>query len=133
MKELYQSIIEAIDYMLFYYSNLFGFAVEKEKITCEKRDMGKHGITYFTATVPKTNSCAYTVQEMRLIMQEYMEICVLPASKIPPYLAGEELLESLYVDSIREKEGNYIIEVIYIDNATAFRYVKNSKNYERRN
>lgn len=31
MKELYQSIIEAIDYMLFYYSNLFGFAVEKEK------------------------------------------------------------------------------------------------------
>ena len=66
-------------------------------------------------------------------MQEYMEICVLPASKIPPYLAGEELLESLYVDSIREKEGNYIIEVIYIDNATAFRYVKNSKNYERRN
>lgn len=132
MKEVYESIIEVIKYLFFYYSNLFGFAVEKVDIKCKKKDMGKHGIVCFTATVPKTNiSCAYTVQEMKNIMKEYLEICVLPASQIPPYSVGEEILESLYIDSIKENLNSYIIEIIYIDDATAFRYVKNSKRFER--
>ena len=133
MKEVYESIIEAIEYLLFYYSNLFGFAVEKADIKIEYRNQGKHGMTYFIATIPKTNNpCAYTAQEMKLIMQEYMEICILPAGHIPPYSAGEELLESMYIDSIKENYNSYIIEIIYIDNATAFRYVKNVKKFERR-
>ncbi len=133
MKKIFESLIEAIDYMFFYYSNLFGFAVEEADIKTEYRDQGKHGMTYFTVTVPKTNiPCAYTVQEMKRIMQEYMETCILPASQIPPYSAGEELLESLYIDSLKENHNNYIIEILYIDNATAFRHVKNAKRYERR-
>lgn len=133
MKEVYKSIIEAIEYLLFYYSNLFGFAVEKAKITCEKRDMGKHGMNYFIATIPKTKESEYTTQETKKIMQEYLEIFILPASQIPPYSAGGELLEALYIDSIREKKGNYIIEILFIGNETAFRYVKNAKRFERSN
>lgn len=133
MKKIFESLIEAIDYLLFFYSNLFGFAVEKADIKTEYRDQGKHGMTYFIVTVSKTNiPCAYTVQEMKRIMQEYMEICILPASQIPLYSAGEELLESLYIDSLKENHNNFVIEILYIDNTTAFRYVKNRKKFERR-
>ncbi len=132
MKELYQSILEVIEYTFFYYSNLFGFAVEKADIKTEYRNQGKCGMTYFTATVPKTNSCAYTVQEMKQIMQEYMETCILPASQIKPYSVGQELLEPLYVDSITEKDKHYSVEIVYVDNVTSFRFVKNAKKFERR-
>lgn len=132
MKSLYQYITEAMDYSLQHYKDMFGFNMQKVKTKCEKRDIGKYGMIYFTVTVPKTNiSCTYTVQEMKNIMQEYLEICVLPASQIPPYSVGEEILESLYIDSIKDNHSNYIIEIIYIDDATAFRYVKNSKRSER--
>lgn len=132
MKSLYQQIKQVIDYLLYYYKDMFGFNMQKVKIKYEQKNMGKCGITYFTVTVPKTNiSCTYTVQEMKQIMQEYMEICILPASQIPPYSVGEELLESLYIDSIREKGKKYILEIVYIDDVTAFRFVKNSKRSER--
>lgn len=132
MKSLYQQIKEAIEYLVFYYSNLFGFAEEKAEIKTEYRDQGKYSMTYFIVTIPKTKESEYTTQEMKNIMQEYLETCILPASKISPYSVGEELLESLYIDSIREKGKKYILEVLYIDNASAFRFVKNSKRSERR-
>lgn len=132
MKELYQSIIEAIEYLLYYYSNLFGFAVEEAEVKAEHRDQGKHGMTYFVATVPKMKESEYTTQEMRRIMQEYMETCILPASQIKPYSVGQEIIEALYIDSVAEKQGDYKIDIVYVDNDTSFRLVKNAKRFERR-
>lgn len=112
-----------------YYSDLFGFATEEMNVETIQQPIGKQGITFFVAVVPKSKNTIYTIQEIRQIMQEFMENRLLSESTIKPYATGKEIMEPLYINKITDTGKCYLINIVFIDNSTAFRYVKNQKKY----
>ncbi len=128
-KQFFMQIADPMIALLGYFKDLFGFTMVGTEIRSETKDIGKDGMTFFTAKIPKEEGfhSEYTEEEMKDIMQGYLENVILPNSQIPPYPAGEKIIEPLFIDRVVETGSFYIMDVIYINNRTSFRYVKNKK------
>lgn len=68
----------------------------------------------------------YSNEEIREILNEYLNIVLMPESEIQPYSNGEEIVESLYLHSVRHdvEKGCMNLDFLYINNEEAFRLYK---------
>ena len=70
---------------------------------------------------------------MKDIFNEYLRYVFLPNQEwIPPYQNGTgiyDLIESLYIDMVCIADSYILLDVVYIDNPLAFKYVREQEKF----
>jgi len=128
----YLQILSVIFNLTDYYSNIFTFDPYDNPTEMNTEIKEQNGITKvrFSFRILRPFQNSYSTQDMRMIMQEYLEFCLLPESELRPYLGGTtqaDLLPALYIETIFVTGSYMHMDVIYLDNPLAFRHVKESK------
>lgn len=124
---IYFHILHTIWKLVDYYSGLFGIDAGEcaTEIPCDI--CTKDGMTFLRFSFQPLTSSTYSVAQMAEIMQEYLQVCLLPQQDfLKPYQGGTgqyDIVESLYVDSIQYTAEGYQLNVIYIDNTVTYQYV----------
>ena len=88
----------------------------------------REGITSVRFKFPSCDSDKeYSFGEIREIMQQHLQYCILPSDKIlRPYMGGStiyDIVEPLYIDRVEESKGIWRIDIVYVDNPLAYKYV----------
>lgn len=115
-----------------YYGGLFTFDPFDNPTEIHSQIIEKEGITKlrfsFRKITPFQN--LYSCNDMRSIMQEYMEFCLLPESQLTPYMMGTsraDMLPALYIDLVFTDKSYIYMDVIFVDNPLAYRYVRDKR------
>lgn len=112
-----------------YYSRLFGIYPWESPTEIPVNLIEKDGITilrfaFHSFDIPPEK---YSLEETREIMQQYLQYCILPSDKIlRPYMGGStiyDIVEPLYIDRVEEYDGEWRIDIVYVDNPLAYKYV----------
>jgi len=112
-----------------YYSHLFQIDVKEPAKTVADITQ-KDGVTHLQITFSRieNSEIEYSALEMKDIFNEYLRYVLLPNQKlIPPYQNGTgiyDLIESLYIDMVYLADSYILLDVVYIDNPLAFKYVR---------
>lgn len=126
----YLAILYIIWQLVSYYGKLFQVIAGNEPAKTIARITQEDGITHIYFSYPKVQNSerGYTVLEMRDIYNDYLRMVLLPAQKsIVPFHGGKELyevVESLYVNLVYEDSGYINLDIIYVDNPIAYKYVR---------
>ncbi|NBI89872.1 hypothetical protein D3Z45_04600 [Lachnospiraceae bacterium] len=111
-----------------YYSRLFGMDAGDEPAEMQTYLLEREGITSVRFKFPSCDSDKeYSFGEIREIMQQHLQYCILPGDKIlRPYMGGStiyDIVEPLYIDRVEESKGIWRIDIVYVDNPLAYKYV----------
>ena len=111
-----------------YYSRLFGMDAGDEPAEIQTYLLEREGITSVRFKFPSCDSDKeYSFGEIREIMQQHLQYCILPSDKIlRPYMGGStiyDIVEPLYIDRVEESKGIWRIDIVYVDNPLAYKYV----------
>ncbi|MBE5852655.1 MAG: hypothetical protein E7299_06855 [Lachnospiraceae bacterium] len=126
---MYLQILYAIWRLVMYYSHLFQIDVKEPAKTVADITQ-KDGVTHLQITFSRieNSEIEYSALEMKDIFNEYLRYVLLPNQKlIPPYQNGTgiyDLIESLYIDMVYLADSYILLDVVYIDNPLAFKYVR---------
>lgn len=126
---MYLQILYAIWRLVMYYAHLFQIDVKEPAKTVADITQ-KDGVTHLQITFSRieNSEIEYSALEMKDIFNEYLRYVLLPNQKlIPPYQNGTgiyDLIESLYIDMVYLADSYILLDVVYIDNPLAFKYVR---------
>ena len=126
----YLQILHILWQLVDYYSKLFQIMAGDEPTKLHTKLYEHDGITHIQVIFPKVQNVerSYSVLEMKDIFNEYLRYVLLPHQQLLyPYHNGNNLydyLEPLYVDIVYEDSGYINLDVIYIDNLLAYKYVR---------
>lgn len=140
--QLYLIILYAIWELLSYYEKLFKLEVPSDAtklpvtITSDEND-----ITHLLVEVPssRTPDPYYTGECMKLILNEYMNIILLPEHpELKPFQGGDsrfDLVDCLYVYQahVLGNRNGYTyahFDIIYVDNMQAFKFVRADNEFK---
>lgn len=126
---MYLQILYSIWRLVLYYAHLFQIDVKEPTKTIADITQ-KDGITHLQIQFNRieNSEVEHTPLEMKDIFNEYLRYVLLPNQKlIPPYQNGTgiyDLIESLYIDMVYLADSYILLDVVYIDNPLAFKYVR---------
>lgn len=130
----YLHILHVVWVLASYYTRLFGIDAGEEPAEMKTFLLEREGITFVRFKFPSCDVFTdkeYSFEEIREVMQQYLDYCILPSEKIlRPYLGGStiyDIVEPLYIDRVEETKGIWRIDIVYVDNPLAFQYVKRGK------
>lgn len=112
-----------------YYSRLFGIYSWESPTEIPVNLIEKDGITILRFAFHSFDILPekYSLEETREIMQQYLQYCILPSDKIlRPYMGGStiyDIVEPLYIDRVEESKGIWRIDIVYVDNPLAYKYI----------
>lgn len=127
------SIIYAIWNLVNYYGKLFQVDAGDEPMKTSVKLSEKNGITilHFTFNQTFTKEYRYAPDKMKQIYNEYLRYAILPSiDNLKPFIGGSgiyDIMEPLYIDRIVADMDLIHIDVIYIDNRQAFKYVQSDE------
>ena len=129
---LYYKIIYVLWRLATYYADIFCYAVPEDLFGMHTQLAHINGLTFIRIYLPTSRNLhsSYSADEMKEILQEYLNYVLMPESGISPYCGGNsvyDIVESLYIDYAGidpcKKEG-MLFNVLYIDNKISFDYYK---------
>ena len=129
---MYLQIIYFIWRLVLYYAHLFQLDVKEPAQTIANITQ-KDGITHLQIQCNRieNSELEHTALEMKDIFNEYLRYVLLPNQNlIKPYQNGTgiyDLIEPLYIDMVCIAESYIILDVVYIDNPLAFKYVRDKE------
>ena len=117
-----------------YYSRLFGMDAGDEPAEMQTYLLEREGITFVRFKFPSCDAPTgkeYSFGEIKEIMQQHLQYCILPSDKIlRPYMGSStiyDIVEPLYIDRVEESKGIWRIDIVYVDNPLAYKYVAENK------
>lgn len=125
----YLQILYAVWRLVVYYAYLFQLDVKEPAKTVADITQ-KAGVTHLQITFNRieNSEVEHSALEIKDIFNEYLRYVLLPSQKlIPPYQNGTgiyDLIESLYIDEVYLADSYILLDVVYIDNPLAFKYVR---------
>ena len=131
----YLIILYTIWELLAYYAKFFNMEVPVDPTRLPvKLSVDDENITHLIIEIPSTRTPDpyYTGDSMKTILNEYLNIVLLPPQKeLSPFSGGTSLydtLDCLYVYRAHVLTTGYTyIDIIYVDNMQAFRFVKDDR------
>jgi hypothetical protein len=134
----YLHILHVIWTVVSYYANLFGIDPWEDPTKIPVDMMERDGMTVFRFrfySVPTPTDRDYRFGEIRDIIQQYLDYCILPEqTTLRPYMGGSsiyDMVEALYIDRVEEFNGQWGIHVIYVDNPLAHGYVMKKRGLRK--
>lgn len=129
--KLFHDLIYYIWVLVSYYSDIFGYNAPESAHKMRAKLFRTGTLTKIRVSVPRImdTASAYSVKEMRLIMNEYLEL-LLQDSPFPPFTAGKninEIVEPLYITIIVNSNGYFDFDFLWVDNLDAYRIVKKNE------
>lgn len=127
---LYLHILYVIWELVTYYSKTFKVIPEDSAANTLAEIREQNGMTFIHLQFPKVlnTTRGYTVLQMLDIYNEFLRAILLPnQTLIKPYRADNSnygIMEALYIDMVYEDETYLHLDVIYVDNPTAYKYVR---------
>lgn len=123
--------------LLTYYAYLFKLDVPSDVTKLRiKLFVDDANVTHLKVKLPNVQNpdSYYTESDMKTIMNEYLNIVLLPEqAELSPFSGGSSIYDTvdrLYVNQIqRLRSGHTYIDVIYVDNMQAYQYVKSQNSY----
>lgn len=124
----FHDILYVIWQLLEYYANFFGYDVPDTAHELQAKLFNDGTLTKIRVSVPRIKefSTPYSVQDMRSIMNEYLQL-LMQDSTLPPFMAGTDftqIVEPLYISIIVTNGSWYDMDFLYVDNMDAYKKVK---------
>lgn len=129
--KLFHDLIYYIWVLVSYYADIFGYNAPESAHKMRAKLFRTGTLTKIRISVERImdTASAYSVKEMRLIMNEYLEL-LLQDSPFPPFTAGKninEIVEPLYITIIVNSNGYFDFDFLWVDNLDAYRIVKKNE------
>lgn len=133
--KLYLQLLFVIWQLLDYYARLFKLDVPSDATKLPvKLSVDDENITHLIVEIPSTRTPDpyYTGDAMKAIFNEYLNIVLLPEQKeLQPFAGGNsryDIVDCIYVSQAFVLTTGYTyIDIIYVDNMQAFRFVKSDR------
>lgn len=127
----FHDLIYYIWQLLTYYADIFGYNAPESAHKMRVKLFRSGTLTKIRVSVEQIMefSSTYSVEEMRLIMNEYLEL-LLQDSPFPPFTAGKnvhEIVEPLYITILVNAQGYFDMDFLWVDNLDAYRIVKQNE------
>ena len=131
----YLIILYTIWELLAYYAKFFNMEVPVDPTRLPvKLSVDDENITHLIIEIPSTRTPDpyYTGDSMKTILNEYLNIVLLPSQKeLSPFAGGNsayDIVDCIYVYQAHVLTTGYTyIDIIYVDNMQAFRMVKDDR------
>lgn len=129
--KLFHDLIYYIWVLVSYYADIFGYNAPESAHKMRAKLFRTGTLTKIRVSVEQImdSASAYSVKEMRLIMNEYLEL-LLQDSPFPPFTAGKninEIVEPLFITIIANPRGYFDFDFLWVDNLDAYRIVKKNE------